>query len=79
MVMKQRITKRIDSVNKVELYLIGNAIFFIALLFNFLETWYFGWNVRASCPAEMICDYISKFGIFAGVSIATYAAFIKLW
>lgn len=64
--------------NKAELYLIGNAMFFAALLFNFLETWYFGWNLQASCPAEMICDYISKFGVFAGLSIAMYAVSIKI-
>jgi hypothetical protein len=64
---------------KENLYLIGNAIFFIALIFNVLETWYFGWNIKASCPAEMICDYISKFGVFAGASIMVYAAFIKFW
>lgn len=65
--------------DKEKLYLIGNAIFFLALIFNVLETWYFGWNTKASCPAEMIADYISKFGVFAGTSIMIYAAFIRFW
>lgn len=31
----------------------------LALCVNFLETWYFGWNVYPKSPAEMVWDYIS--------------------
>lgn len=65
--------------SKEKLYFIGNTVFYISLLFNLLETWHFGWNVTPSGPNEIICDYISKFGFFIGVSIMVYAAFIRFW
>lgn len=63
---------------KHELFLTGVAIFFIALLFNFLETWYFGWNLRPQSPAEMIADYISSAGTFTGLFTVLYSI-IRGW
>jgi hypothetical protein len=64
--------------DKRELFLLGVAIFFITLLFNFLETWYFGWNLKPQSPAEMSCDYISTAGTWSGIFTVIYALIFKI-
>ena len=34
------------------------AIIAAGFIFNIIETAWFGWNLKPSCPEEMICDYI---------------------
>jgi hypothetical protein len=36
-------------------------------LFNILTSWYFGWNMEASSPAEVVTDNISLVMIIWGV------------
>ena len=42
----------------------------IAIVFWFIETAYFGFNLTAQSNAEKICDYIFKMGM--GIAIAMY-------
>ncbi len=53
-------------------YFIGSASLILGVLFNFAETWYFGWNSKPSCPAEMLCDYISHIMVISGFLIVFY-------
>ena len=34
------------------------SIIAAGFIFNIIETAWFGWNLRPSCPQEMICDTI---------------------
>jgi len=38
-----------------------------SLIFNILETWYFGWNMTAQSTAERYCDTISSLGVAIGL------------
>lgn len=51
----------------VELYKFGSFLVVIGFVFNFLETWYFGWNLKPQSPAEMVCDYIAAFVMLIGI------------
>lgn len=62
---------------KAETFLIGVAIFFLGLMFNFAETWYYGWNLKPQSPGEMVCDYIAYAAVMAGLFMTMYAVFIK--
>lgn len=55
---------------------IGIVLIVIGFIFNFLETWYFGWNIEPSCPKEMVCDYISIALLLAG-TIAILKAVVR--
>ena len=60
-----------------ETYRHGAELFWAGFIFNMLETWYFGWNLKASCPEEMMCDYLSAGLMVAGIMIQVYSAQIK--
>jgi hypothetical protein len=45
---------------------IGARLLLCGFIFNFLETWYFGWNIKPQSNGEMICDYISGFLMILG-------------
>lgn len=53
-------------------YLVGSILLIGGLLFNFAETWYFGWNLKPSCPAEAACDYIAGVIMVSGTLIVMY-------
>ncbi|MBU2704127.1 hypothetical protein Ga0466249_005281 [Sporomusaceae bacterium BoRhaA] len=53
-------------------YIVGLTALILGALFNFAETWYFGWNMTAKSPAEMICDYISEIMMISGFLIVIY-------
>lgn len=44
----------------------GGTILIYSLIFNVLETAYFGWNMEAMSRQEEICDVISTFGFLTG-------------
>lgn len=44
----------------------GTLIMGSFLLFNLLETWFFGWHLYPQSIAEVICDFISGIGILYG-------------
>lgn len=54
----------------------GVILFGLSLLFNILESIYFGWgtpqgfNMKPQSIGEFICDYIAIFGMFSGVYLA---------
>lgn len=52
-------------------------LIFIGFAFNFFETWYFGWNSKPSCPAEMICDYIASGLMYSGTLGIVYLCYNK--
>lgn len=43
------------------------TIFTLGIVFNFLETWYFGWNLKAMSPLESQCDTLAVVIVLAGV------------
>ena len=34
------------------------TVFTLTMVFNYAETWYFGWHSGASCRAEAMCDIV---------------------
>lgn len=58
-------------------FAIGVIMFFSGLVFNFTETWWFGWNLKPQSTAELICDYISFTVLAIGVIAIVYAVDIK--
>lgn len=50
----------------VQRYKIGARLLISGFVFNFFETWYFGWNLRPQSVSEMICDYIGGFLMILG-------------
>jgi len=58
-------------------YLVGSLCILGGSIFNFLETWYFGWNTTPSCPLEMQLDYIANVIIMVGALIIVYVVFIQ--
>ena len=52
--------------NRESLFCNGCALIVAGFVFNIIETWYFGWNSKPSCPLEMICDYVCTAAILAG-------------
>ncbi|HMM20609.1 MAG TPA: hypothetical protein PKA10_07700 [Selenomonadales bacterium] len=46
----------------------------IGFIFNFGETWYFGWNLKPQSPEEMVCDYIARGLMLIGWLIVLYVA-----
>ena len=54
---------------------VGVCLLIGGFVFNFLETWYFGWNLKPSCPAEMVCDYIATFAMLIGMIIVLIPIF----
>lgn len=63
--------------NASEIYRHGAELFWAGFLFNIMETWYFGWNIKASCPEEMMCDYVATGLMVAGIMIQVYSTQIK--
>lgn len=55
--------------NHKTILLHGYALVIAGFVFNFLETWYFGWNWKPSCRLEMICDYAASAAMIAGMMI----------
>ena len=47
----------------------GLIIILLAFVFNVLETWYFGWNLRAQSTAEGFADTIAYIGILIGITL----------
>ena len=45
----------------------GVILFYAGAIFNFLETWYFGWNRKPLTPEEMICDWVAFCVMLGGV------------
>lgn len=43
------------------------AIIAAGFIFNIIETGWFGWNLKPTCPEEMICDYISSAMMIGGL------------
>ena len=43
------------------------SIIAAGFVFNIIETAWFGWNLRPSCPQEMICDCISAAMMIGGL------------
>ena len=43
------------------------AIIAAGFIFNIIETAWFGWNLKPTCPEEMICDYISSAMMIGGL------------
>lgn len=56
---------------------VGATALIAGILFNFIETWYFGWNLKPSCPAEAVCDYIAGVAMVSGMLIVTYCNLFK--
>jgi vacuolar-type H+-ATPase subunit I/STV1 len=46
---------------------IGWILLFIGFLFNVLETWYFGWNLKPQSVPEAYCDGLSDLILFLGL------------
>lgn len=46
---------------------LGLFLIMLALAFNLLETWYFGWNETAQSVQEMVADNICNVLILVGV------------
>ncbi|TGE35904.1 hypothetical protein E4K67_22570 [Desulfosporosinus fructosivorans] len=46
----------------------GLLIILVAFVFNVLETWFFGWNLRAQSAAEGFADMIAGLGILVGMA-----------
>lgn len=40
-----------------------------SLLFNILETWFFGWNAEPESSLETYCDLVAALGIMVGLSL----------
>lgn len=55
------------------LFLIGVFLVMAGFVFNFLETWYFGWNLRPQSSGEMVCDYIANGSMLIGWFTVLYA------
>ena len=51
---------------------VGARLLIGGFIFNFLETWYFGWNLRPQSISEMICDYIGGFLMLLGFLAVTW-------
>lgn len=61
----------------MKIFLVGVKLFYAGLIFNFVTTWYFGWNLRPQSPEEMICDYIAVAAMAGGLIIQVYAWMVK--
>lgn len=61
---------------RIKVFRHGAEIFWAGFIFNLLETWYFGWNLKPQSPHEMMCDYLSAGLILAGLTLEVYAAMI---
>lgn len=59
-------------------FVMGWIHIFVSVIFNFAETWYFGWNLAPQSPAEMVCDYISILLFFMGLLFLSMAALKEL-
>lgn len=42
-------------------------VFTFGFVFNFVETWYFGWNWKPASPAEVQCDYVTLALVLSGL------------
>ena len=45
----------------------GLILLLIGLLFNLIETWYFGWNMTPGTVHEVWCDMASGLLIYIGI------------
>ena len=55
--------------NKMRL---GIQIILASLIFGFISTAYFGFNMTPSCHAELICDKITGVGSILGIIVFCY-------
>lgn len=53
-------------------FIVGAIFLLGGLIFNLIETWFFGWNLKPSCPSEALCDYIAEIMIVSGFLIVVY-------
>lgn len=52
----------------------------VGYVFNILETWYFGWNMKPQSVAEKFCDNVAVGIILVGFCIiAGWAAGATVW
>ena len=61
---------------RIKVFRHGAEIFWAGFIFNLLETWYFGWNLKPQSPQEMMCDYLSAGLMVAGLTLEVYATMI---
>lgn len=47
----------------------GLYVIALSVVFNLLETWFFGWHLHAQSVAEGFCDTFSVIGICIGMFI----------
>ena len=59
---------------RVKWFKYGAIVIVIGFLANVIETGYYGWHFRASCPAEVIWDYISGAILFLGWIMLIWSA-----
>ena len=48
----------------------GLYILIYSIIFNIVETIYFGWNIEAMSRGEEVCDAISLLGMNLGLTLA---------
>lgn len=63
-------------VNKGKIFRHGAEFFWAGFVFNVIETWHFGWNLKPQSPSEMLCDYIALGMMVAGIFAVVYAVYI---
>jgi hypothetical protein len=51
----------------MKLYKLGSNIIIITIVFNFLYTWYYGWNTEPISELEKTLDVICKYAIEIGI------------
>ena len=61
---------------RIKVFRHGAELFWAGFIFNVIATWYFGWNLKASCPEEMMCDYLAMALMIAGITLEVYASLV---
>ena len=54
----------------------GAAMLAFGFIFQFGETWYFGWNLRAESIEEAWCDFAAAAIRYAGLIAIAYATLV---
>ena len=53
----------------IDRFIFGAGLLVSGFVFNFAETWYFGWNPIAKSTPEILCDYVASAMMLAGLLI----------
>lgn len=51
---------------------IGNIIMIVAIIFGFIETWYFGWNFISKSEPESVCNCIALWIFIIGLILRKF-------